>query len=59
MSEPLIGDRGMSWDQLKTVQEDRQWIAKRLSGQMDAHHKSGNILEREQLRRRLTSMLGT
>lgn len=58
MSEPLIGDRGMTWDQLKTVQVDRQWIAKRLSGQMDGHHQRGNILEREQLRRRLTSMLG-
>lgn len=57
MSEPLIGDLGMTWDQLRTVIEDRQWIAKRLSGEMAGHHKRGNILEREQLRRRLTSML--
>jgi hypothetical protein len=57
VSEPLIGDLGMTWDQLRTVIEDRQWIAKRLSGEMAGHHKRGNILEREQLRRRLTSML--
>ena len=57
MSEPVVGDRGLTWDQLRLVAMDRQWMAKRMSGEMDGHHKRGNILERESLRRRLTAMI--
>ena len=57
MSVPLVGDRGLTWDQLRMVADDRQWMAKRMSGEMDRHHKKGNILERESLRRRLTAMI--
>ena len=56
MSE-LVGDRGLTWDQLRMVVEDRQWIAKRMSGEMDRANKRGDLPARESLRRRLSAMI--
>ena len=55
MSE--VGDRGLTWDQLKTVAVNRQAAAKRMSGEMDGAHKRGDLINRESLRRRLSAML--
>ena len=57
MSEPVVGDRGLTWNQLREVPESRQVIAKRLSSEMDAAHQRDDYYNRERLRRRLTSML--
>ncbi len=56
MSE-AVGDRGLTWDQLRMVREDRQWMAKRMSGEMDGAHKRGDVINRESLRRRLQAMI--
>ncbi len=40
------------------VAEDRQLLAKRLSGEMDGAHKRGDVINRESLRRRLSAMIG-
>ncbi len=55
MSE--VGDRGLTWDQLKTVAEFRQAAAKRMSGEMDRAHNRGDRIKRESLRRRLSAMI--
>ncbi len=58
MSAKQVGDRGLTWDQLKTVAIARQPVAKMLSGHMDSANTRGDVITRESLRRRLQAMIG-
>jgi len=52
-----VGDRGLTWDQLRKVAIVRQAVAKRMSGEMDRANTAGDVIVRESLRRRLQAML--
>lgn len=56
MSE-AVGDRGLTWDQLRMVDPARQIVAKRMSSEMDGANKRGDVISRESLRRRLSAMI--
>ena len=57
MSAKQVGDRGLTWDQLRKVAIVRQVVAKRMSGEMDRANTAGDVITRESLRRRLQAML--
>lgn len=57
MSASVVGDKGLTWDQLRTLPARDQPKAAALSKEMYAFHNDNNILQRESCRRRLVSMV--
>ncbi len=54
---PAVPDTGLSWDQLRTLPDQEQVKAVKLSREMYAANKADDYLVRESARRRLVELL--